>query len=169
VHFRAIHSHTPLIVHVHRSGLFMCEMSAVLRRCEVRQTYGCAEYKSTEDQIVLYETTDTVLLGLRCVQNCARTWTLNCADGQWIATDGQEVDCTSRPSVIPSVGSATGSAADMGNQLDTYSVLFLVIGVGWRIKVSDVFRVIIKDFVFKAMDSTKARPNSSYHPQHKNR
>ena len=124
--------------------------------CEVRQTYGCAEYESTADEDVLSATTDTVLL--RCVQNSARTWTLNCDDGQWIANNGQEVNCTSRPSVIPSVGSATGSATDMGNQLDTYSVLFVVIGVGLRIKVSDVFRVIIKDFVSK--DSTKARPKS---------
>jgi len=108
------------------------------------------------DEDVLSATTDTVLL--RCVQNSARTWSLNCADGQWIATDGQEVDCTSRPSVISSVGSATGSATDMGYQLGAYSVLFLVIGVGLRIQVSDVFRVIIKDFVSK--DSTKARPKS---------
>ena len=90
------------------------DTSAVLRRCEVRQTYGCAEYESTQYEDVLSATTDTVRL--RCVQNSARTWTLNCADGQWIANDGQEVDCTSSQSVIPSVGSPTGSAADTGNR-----------------------------------------------------
>ena len=85
--------------------------------CAVRQTYGCAEYESTaDDQQVLSQTNDTVQL--RCVQDSARTWTLNCHDGLWITGDARRVDCSANINypARPSAGAETGSATGLDNQ-----------------------------------------------------
>jgi len=84
---------------------------------EVRQTYGCAEYESTKNELVLSESNDTVVL--RCVHgfNIARTWTLKCEDGEWTANDGRTVDCLSNKPQLPlDTGSGVDASTSQGNQ-----------------------------------------------------
>ena len=81
--------------------------------CEVRQTYGCPEYKATDDQSVLSQNNETVVLGCVRSSNAARTWTVHCVDGQWTTTDDQSVDCRA---IADRGQSKLGSSTDLGNQ-----------------------------------------------------
>jgi len=84
--------------------------------CEVRRTYGCADYERSGDELlVLSQTNDTVLV--RCAEDPARTWTLHCEDGQWITSDRRQVDCRSNYPLRPSEDSGTtGLTAGLGDQ-----------------------------------------------------
>jgi len=103
--------------------------------CVVRQTFGCREYDSKEDQLILSQTNDTVVL--RCAQNsmAARIWTLDCVDGRWmIPSDGRKVDCRSK-GTAQAERPGDGSATDTGNQgtgnhqhLDSRCYIILIMG-----------------------------------------
>jgi len=71
--------------------------------CEV-----CADYEPAEGQLLISQTNDTVLL--RCSQDTAKTWTLNCVNGQWITNDDQRPHCRS---VTTSAGSGLNSSTDL--------------------------------------------------------
>ena len=89
--------------------------------CEVRQMYGCADYEPEEDQLLISQTNDTVLL--RCVRdsNSARTWTLNCMDGQWTTNNDQRHDCRSNDFVITPADSSLNASSGLDNRGRLYS------------------------------------------------
>jgi len=82
--------------------------------CEVRQMYGCADYEPAEDHLLISQTNDTVLL--RCAQDSAKTWTLNCVDGRWTTNHDQRPDCRSNDFVKTSADSSLNASTGLDNR-----------------------------------------------------